>query len=122
MEGVGAGLSKRSWAKISQIRTLSVQRLGSKLGEATAEEVASILEGLNERLEVVGICCLNAHSEPPAGFGSNRNACPPGGVSVVEGAADGASAFVEHVRINHGGADIAVAEQLLDGADVVAVF
>lgn len=46
----GAGLPKRSWAKISQIRTLSVQRLGSKLGEATAEEVAAVLEGLNEIL------------------------------------------------------------------------
>lgn len=46
----GAGLPKRSWAKISQIRTLSVQRLGNKLGEATAEEMAAILEGLGEIL------------------------------------------------------------------------
>lgn len=50
LEVVGGGLPRRSWAKISQIRTLSVQRLGSKLGEATAEEVAAILEGLNEIL------------------------------------------------------------------------
>lgn len=41
-------LPKKSWAKISQIRTLSVQRLGKKLGKATAEELAEIIEGLNE--------------------------------------------------------------------------
>jgi len=49
-EIIGAGLPKRSWAKISQIRTLSTQRLGGKVGEATAREVATVLEGLNEIL------------------------------------------------------------------------
>jgi mRNA interferase MazF len=43
-----ASLPKKSWVKISQIRTLSVQRLGKKLGKATAEELADIIEGLNE--------------------------------------------------------------------------
>ena len=47
---VGSGFPKQSWVKISQIRTLSVQRLGSKMGNATAEEVTAILEGLNEIL------------------------------------------------------------------------
>ncbi len=41
-------LPKKSWVKISQIRTLSVQRLGKKLGKATAEELEDIIEGLNE--------------------------------------------------------------------------
>ena len=41
-------LPKKSWAKISQIRTLSVQRLGKKLGKATPEELENIVEGLNE--------------------------------------------------------------------------
>jgi len=41
-------LGKRSWAKISQIRTLSVERLGRKLGRVTPEELALIIEGLNE--------------------------------------------------------------------------
>lgn len=50
LEISGTGLPKRSWAKISQIRTLSTQRLGDKIGEATAEEIAAILEGLNEIL------------------------------------------------------------------------
>ena len=45
-----AGAQRTSWAKISQIRTLSTQRLGGKVGEATAREVATVLEGLNEIL------------------------------------------------------------------------
>ena len=41
-------LPKKSWVKISQIRTLSIQRLGKKLGKASNEELAHIIEGLNE--------------------------------------------------------------------------
>jgi len=41
-------LPKRSWVKISQIRTLSVERIGRKLAEATPEEVVQVIEGLNE--------------------------------------------------------------------------
>lgn len=41
-------LPKRSWAKISQIRTLSVERIGKKIGLATPEELALVVEGLNE--------------------------------------------------------------------------
>jgi mRNA interferase MazF len=44
------GLPKRSWVKISQIRTLSVERLGRRAGRASAEELARALEGLNEIL------------------------------------------------------------------------
>lgn len=43
-------LPKKSWVKISQIRTLSVERLGTKLGHASPEELLQILEGLNEIL------------------------------------------------------------------------
>ncbi len=43
-------LPKRSWVKISQIRTLSVQRLGALLGRATNEELTHLVEGLNEIL------------------------------------------------------------------------
>ena len=42
------GLPKRSWVKISQIRTLSVDRIGRKLGRASPEELAQVIEGLNE--------------------------------------------------------------------------
>jgi hypothetical protein len=41
---------------------------------------------------------------------------------VVEGALDGEAASVQDVGVDHGGADVAVAEELLDGADVVAAF
>ena len=43
-------LPKRAWVKISQIRTLSVQRIGARLGAVSPEEVARVLEGLNEIL------------------------------------------------------------------------
>lgn len=43
-------LPKKSWVKISQVRTLSVQRIGKKLGRATPEELSKIIDGLNEIL------------------------------------------------------------------------
>ena len=44
------GLPKQTWAKISQIRTLSVERIGKRLASIPAMEVAKIIEGLNEIL------------------------------------------------------------------------
>jgi mRNA interferase MazF len=41
-------LPKRSWVKISQIRTLSVDRVGRKIGRAEPEELSRIVDGLNE--------------------------------------------------------------------------
>ncbi|CAN5387307.1 type II toxin-antitoxin system PemK/MazF family toxin [soil metagenome] len=41
-------LPKKSWVKISQIRTLSSERLGKKIGTASKEELETIIEGLNE--------------------------------------------------------------------------
>jgi mRNA interferase MazF len=41
-------LPKRSWVKISQIRTLSVHRVGEKISSANEEEISQIIEGLNE--------------------------------------------------------------------------
>jgi mRNA interferase MazF len=41
-------LPKQSWVKISQIRTLSVKRIGNKLAKASDEELAVIVDGLNE--------------------------------------------------------------------------
>jgi mRNA interferase MazF len=43
-------LPRRSWVKISQIRTLAGERIGDLLGEASPEELAQVLEGLNEIL------------------------------------------------------------------------
>lgn len=48
LELSGLRLPKKSWVKISQIRTLSVQRLGARLGKASPEQLNLILEGLNE--------------------------------------------------------------------------
>ncbi len=42
------GLPKKSWVKISQIRTLSVERIRKVIGRASPEELAQVVEGLNE--------------------------------------------------------------------------
>lgn len=47
-----AKLPKRSWVKISQIRTLAVERIGARLGLVSSEELAQIIEGLNE---IIGV-------------------------------------------------------------------
>lgn len=41
-------LPKRSWIKISQIRTLSIERIGKKIDRASPEKLAQVIEGLNE--------------------------------------------------------------------------
>jgi mRNA interferase MazF len=48
MELAASRLPKRSWVKISQIRTLAVERLGKKIGAVTPDELEQIVEGLNE--------------------------------------------------------------------------
>lgn len=48
LEIESANLQKQTWVKISQIRTLSVKRLGKKMGRVSAEEVNAVIEGLNE--------------------------------------------------------------------------
>jgi len=39
-------MPKRSWVKISQIRTISTERLGKKIGQASSDEVEAVIEGL----------------------------------------------------------------------------
>ena len=48
MELADSKLPKKSWAKISQIRTVSVKRIRKKIGRATEEELALVIDGLNE--------------------------------------------------------------------------
>jgi mRNA interferase MazF len=48
LELTETSLPKRSWVKISQIRTLSVERIGRRLARASEEEIATVLEGLSE--------------------------------------------------------------------------
>jgi mRNA interferase MazF len=45
--GEGA-VPKRSWVKIGQIRTLASDRLGKRLGQASPEDLAAVIEGLGE--------------------------------------------------------------------------
>ena len=48
LELEAAKLPKKSWIKISQIRTLSVKRLRKKIGTAHPEALNLIVEGINE--------------------------------------------------------------------------
>jgi mRNA interferase MazF len=41
-------LSKPSWVKISLVRTISVERLGKRLGSIEEEDLARIIDGLVE--------------------------------------------------------------------------
>jgi len=41
-------LPKRSWVKISQIRTLAVERIGERITDLPVEEMTRVIEGLNE--------------------------------------------------------------------------
>ena len=52
LEITSVKLPKKSWIKIGQIRTLSTQRLGARLAHLAPEEVARVIEGLNEILGV----------------------------------------------------------------------
>ncbi len=45
-----AGLGKPTWAKISQILTLSVERIGKRLARVELPVVTRVIEGLNEIL------------------------------------------------------------------------
>ena len=47
-EITSARLPKRSWVRMSQIRTLSVERLRQRLARLAPEELERIIEGLNE--------------------------------------------------------------------------
>jgi mRNA interferase MazF len=48
LELTSVKLPKRSWVKISQIRTLSVERIGKKIGRVAPEDLDRLIEGLNE--------------------------------------------------------------------------
>jgi mRNA interferase MazF len=48
MEIAPKGLPKQSWVKISQVRTLAVERIGKTVAVLSPEELARVLEGLGE--------------------------------------------------------------------------
>ena len=41
-------LPKPSWVKMSQVRTISTERLGSRLGRLSGDELSVVLEGFGE--------------------------------------------------------------------------
>ena len=41
-------MPKESWVKMSQVRTLSIQRLAKRVGRVSVTELSEILEGFNE--------------------------------------------------------------------------
>jgi len=42
------GLPKRFWVKISQVRTMATERMGKRIARLTPEELAQVVDGLNE--------------------------------------------------------------------------
>jgi mRNA interferase MazF len=48
LELKSGNLPKRSWVKISQVRTLPARRLGTTIGRVSPEELEKVVEGLNE--------------------------------------------------------------------------
>ena len=45
-------LPKKTWVKISQVRTLAVERIGTRLGKASQAELEQVIDGLNE---IIGV-------------------------------------------------------------------
>lgn len=48
MELKTAKMPKTSWVKISQIRTLSIERLSKRAANVSADELSDVIDGLNE--------------------------------------------------------------------------
>lgn len=48
LESKADGLARRSWIKISQVRTLATERIGERLARVSDDEVARVAEGLDE--------------------------------------------------------------------------
>lgn len=48
LEVKSGNMPKRSWFKISQVRTLSVERIGKVIGKASPDELIQVTDGLNE--------------------------------------------------------------------------
>lgn len=48
LESKARSLPKRSWIKISQVRSLATERLGRRIARASDEELARVIDGLNE--------------------------------------------------------------------------
>ena len=55
------------------------------------------------------------------GRGQNRSECPPcASLEIIQGAGHALATLLEHMRVNHRGGHIGMAQKFLDGADVRA--
>jgi mRNA interferase MazF len=82
-------LPKRSRVKVGQVRTLSVERLGKRIGRVSPEELYRVIEALNEiiaswRNEVSSLTGENVYGQMAGRRGRDeaRRACP--GETVIE--------------------------------------
>jgi|SRR5262245_22662511 len=48
LEITSTKLPQQSWVKLSQVRTLSTERIGKRIGRISPEELTRLIEGLNE--------------------------------------------------------------------------
>jgi mRNA interferase MazF len=48
LEIMTEGLPKRSWVKISQVRTLAAERIGKRIARLAPEDLSRVIDGLNE--------------------------------------------------------------------------
>jgi mRNA interferase MazF len=48
LELTRVNLPKQSWVKISQVRTLSIERVGKKIAQIPSEDVDRLIEGFDE--------------------------------------------------------------------------
>lgn len=48
LESKASGLPKRSWIKVSQIRTLATERIGKRLARSSDEELLRVVDALSE--------------------------------------------------------------------------
>jgi mRNA interferase MazF len=47
LEITSVKLPRRSWVKIGQVRTLSIERLSNRIGRVSSEELDEVIEGFN---------------------------------------------------------------------------
>jgi len=50
LESKAEGLPKPTWMKASHIRTMAAERIGRRIARASNQELARVIDGLNERL------------------------------------------------------------------------
>ena len=48
LESAAPGLPKRSWIKVSQVRTLATERIGRRVARASDDELNRVVDGLYE--------------------------------------------------------------------------